>query len=298
VEFPTKAIHIIVPYSAGGGFDTMARGIAPYLRIYLPKKVEVVIENVTGGAGIPGHTAAFNAEPDGHTIGVTNPAGLVGGSIVRPLELDMKKYSWIATINGYAPAVTSRTESQYKTIEDLVSATEVIKVAVLAPGSLLFEWPVRAVEALGINYKLVSGYKGTSDIVLAMMRGDVELGVIAPEEAAEAEFNLLMGCWDKRHKAFPDLPTATEKGYPEIADLMSFRVMAAPPDTPDEVLSILRDAFWQAINDKAFQEWAASVGKPIIFNYDAADTKNLVDSLVENFPKIKPILEKGAEALK
>ena len=68
----------------------MSRGLVPYVQKYLPNKVDIVVENVRGAGGVVGTTATYTADPDGYTIGLTNPAGLVSADLTREIQFDLE----------------------------------------------------------------------------------------------------------------------------------------------------------------------------------------------------------------
>ena len=74
--YPEKNITLIIPFSTGGGFDTYARLIAPYVEKYLPRKVKVIPKNMPGAGGRMGLAAGYRAKPDGYTLTLANIPGV------------------------------------------------------------------------------------------------------------------------------------------------------------------------------------------------------------------------------
>jgi len=270
----------------------MSRGIAPYFRKYLPKEVDIVMENVTGAGGVIGTTATYTAKPDGYTIGMTNPAGLVSADLTKTVQFDLGKFEYLATINGYSQFLVIGKNTPYRSLQHLKDSPRQIKFGCTGVGASVWVYAIRTAEALGIDYKIVTGYGGVSGIMVAIMRGDVDAAMVDAARIVPGEHIALFVCSEERDPFLPNVPTAIELGYEEIASLVTTRVMAAPPGTPEGVLAVLQDALWKAINDEEFASWAESIGQPTRFSYDAAGTEKLVKQYIDDFVKVRPILEK------
>ena len=269
----------------------MSRGIAPYFQKYLPKKVDIVIENVTGAGGVIGTVATYTAKPDGYTIGMTNPAGLVSADLTGAIQFDLGKFEYLATINGYSQFLVIGKNSPYRSLQHLKDAPKPIKFGCTGVGASVWVYAIRTAEAIGIDYKIVTGYSGVSGIMVAIMRGDVDAAMVDAARIIPGEHVALFVCSEERDPFLPNVPTAIELGYSQIASLVTTRVMAAPPGTPDGVLAVLRDALWKAINDEEFASWAESISQPTRFSYDAAGTEKLIKRYIDEFADVRPVLE-------
>ena len=101
------ALSIIVPYSPGGGFDVYSRAIVRHLPKYLPgkKKINVVIQNVTGAGGTVGVSKVYHSKPNGYTIGLMNTIGVCAASVLgeiglklAALKFDVRDLTYIGVI--------------------------------------------------------------------------------------------------------------------------------------------------------------------------------------------------------
>src|SRR5215831_14870859 len=75
-NFPAKNIQFIIPYAPGGGFDTFVRFIAPVMETHLPRRTNIVPNNITAGSGSRGISQLYRSKPDGYTIGIFDVPGM------------------------------------------------------------------------------------------------------------------------------------------------------------------------------------------------------------------------------
>lgn len=126
VDFPTKEIKLVVPYSPGGGFDTAARMVGPYMEKYLPNNVSVIVENMPGGGGNIGLGEVYKAKPDGHTIGLVNLPGHFVKQILGEATYDLQKLEYLGNITTTTYLAAASQKSNYTTLEDFQNADNVV----------------------------------------------------------------------------------------------------------------------------------------------------------------------------
>lgn len=257
VEFPEKEITVVVPYSAGGGFDVAVRILAPYWEENLPEGASIVVENMPGGEGNIGLGEVARAEPDGHTVGILNIPGHYVNQVVGDASYDLTEFEYIGTVTTTTYVAAGSPSSGFSSLGDMQNADEVI-AAITNISSTDGLGTVVAGEETGINLRTIN-HEGSSEAVLSAMRGDADM-VQFPVESliAEIEAGELEPLWvysDERIDELPDTPTIAELGYEGLLDLVSLhRVLATTPDTPEEVLRILREAFDEAVNNPEYIE--------------------------------------------
>ena len=131
-NYPTRPITLVCPWGAGGGTDATARIIASLLEKELGQPVTVV--NRTGGSGVVGHSAIASAAPDGYTIGLaTVEIGMMHWQGLT--ELTGASYTPIGLVNADPAGVQVRTESPYKTVNDLLAAVKANPGKIKASGT-------------------------------------------------------------------------------------------------------------------------------------------------------------------
>ncbi|MCY4489610.1 MAG: tripartite tricarboxylate transporter substrate binding protein [Deltaproteobacteria bacterium] len=269
-DFPKKNITIIVAGSPGGGFDRLARAIGRTMRKYLPEDVHVIVKNITGGGLVIGTVAMYRAKPDGYTLGHLFTDGMLGKQLISGADktgYDVTKFVNIARVGAEPYSLIVGKNSRFHTLEDLRRAKRV-KWGVEGIG--VSRWIPTFVTAkeLGIHMDVVSGYRGTSEGIPAMIRNDFDVylqPIDHPTTAsyiASGDVRPVLHLHNERPVNAPDTPTAQEKGI----DLRLYvgRSIVAPPGLPDDRKKILEDLFMKAMTDPEYKEFLAKSKSPIV----------------------------------
>ncbi|GAB7388844.1 tripartite tricarboxylate transporter substrate binding protein [Bacillaceae bacterium] len=258
-EFPSREIKLIVPYSPGGGFDTSARLIAPFLEKYLSNGAKVVVENKPGGEGNIGLGEVYKAKPDGHTLGLINLPGNVLKQVMGQASFDVNKFEYVGRITDTIYVAAASKQSGFAKLEDLKGKNIVAGITNLSSSDGI--GVVLAAEKLGLKLQTVP-HEGSTEAVLSAIRGDTNF-IQFPLQSIRAsvvdgkELTPLWVYAKERQPDLPDTPTIAELGYPDLVDVVTgHRVIVASPGTPPEVLAILREAFQKAVNDPEYKEKA------------------------------------------
>jgi tripartite-type tricarboxylate transporter receptor subunit TctC len=157
-DFPGRNIDFIIPKAPGGGFDNLVRVIAPALEKFLPRKVNVVPDNIPAGGGGKGIGQLYRARPDGYTIGAVD---LPGSFILQEKQsgagFDLNRITWLCAMGlpeYFCLAVGAN--SPLKTLDDLkaLSRTRAVKFTSSGP-----EGTAYAATVVGANL----GNQGTAD---------------------------------------------------------------------------------------------------------------------------------------
>ncbi len=284
VPFPTKDITFIIPVSPGGGFDTNARILAPYLKKYLPGNPNVVPQNVPGGEWRLGIMQMLKSPPDGSTIAIFNIPGNVLGQVTSTAEYDLNKVPWIGRITDTIYVMALSPKSKYKTLDDLKKATEV-KSAVVGLTSSSALAVMFAAQEMQFKVKMIN-YDGSTEAILSAVRGDVDM-VIYPFPSLQ---KFVVGSTDltpfvvfskDRIKELPNTPTIVDMGYPNLLTVVALDYdIGTVPGTPDSLLKTWRDAFSKAVADPDFVKMMTDQLKraPTPLNADQT-AKSISDSL-------------------
>ncbi len=294
--FPTKDITFIIPVSPGGGFDTNARILAPYLKKYLPTEPNVVPKNVPGGEWRLGIMEMYKAAPDGHTISIFNMPGNVLGQVTNRAEYDLTKVAWIGRITDTVYVTALSPKSKYRTLEDLRKGPPAkCGVVGLTSGSALAQ--ILSAAEMGYEVKLIN-YDGSTDSILSAIRGDVDM-VIYPFPTLQ---KFLVDSKDlipftvyakERLKELPETSTVGEMGYEKLLSIVGLDYMiGATPGTPEPILKIWREAFDKAVLDPEFQKMMTSQLKRAPVPLNAEQTTTLVKDQIALYGKYKALVEK------
>lgn len=255
-SFPSKPIRIVVPFAAGSGSDTGARVYGEILAKLVGQPV--LVENRPGASGQIAIQAVKQAPADGHTILLASNSPLtVNPVVMKNLPYDPFKDIRPLVGLGKGPAAfVVKGDAPYRTIQDLVEAAKKEKRS-LTVGNYSAGYQLIATwlgTASGASVTHVA-YKGGAQMVNDVIAGQLELaatdfgGVLQLLKDQRVRALAITG--DKRHPAYPDVPTMKESGFPEFESWVwtAFYVRA---ETSDEVTGKLADLMQQVlVTDKA-----------------------------------------------
>jgi tripartite-type tricarboxylate transporter receptor subunit TctC len=265
--FPEKDITFVIPFSPGGGFDTYVRLIAPFLEKHLPNKVNIIVKNVPGAGGRKGLTEVYRAKPDGHTIVIVNvPGAMVPPLVGEPVQYDLEKITWLTRLSTDAYLLTVSAKSPIKSFAEFktFAGANPVKVPSTGSGSTAHVMSKVFFGVLGIKGQMVTGYKGTKEMTLAVIRGDTPAGILPSESTRKyieaGDIRALMTTEDPSD--YPGVPSAKSLGIADLDGLFIHRLVAAPPGLPAPIRATLSDAFMKAMNDPALKAAAEKVHRP------------------------------------
>jgi tripartite-type tricarboxylate transporter receptor subunit TctC len=258
-------IHLIVPYGGGGLLDGLAREIGDMMSEELDQPV--VVENKPGSNGIIGATYAAAADPDGLTyfIGATGPLSL--NVMLRDgLTYDLDSFDPVGTMMSGPLTVTVPASLGVDNLDELKAYAEEtgqpLRYATLGPGSVTHLFGKVLEEALGVEMVDVA-YDNNPSAIVDLIGGLNDLNFSTPislvkhQEAGDVKMLAISS--PERHEKFPDLPTTTELGYPELVSSFWFGVLA-PAGTPDEEIARVSAALQNAMQDEDLQTKMTNVG--------------------------------------
>ena len=289
-DFPKKNITIIVAGSPGGGFDRFARAIGATMRKYLPKGVNLVVKNITGGGLVIGTVAMYRAKPDGYTLGHLFTDGMLGKQLISGVAktgYDVTKFTYIARVAAEPYSMIVGNNSKFHTLEDLQKAKRV-KWGVEGIGTARWIPTFVTSRELGIHMDVVSGYAGTSEGIPAMIRNDFDVYLQPIDHPTTAiylksgDVRPILHLHDKRPVNAPKTPTAQEKGF----DLRLYvgRSIVAPPGLPDDRKKILEDLFVKTMDDPEYRAIFAKTNTPVVPGDSKAAQADL-DNYVKSYSK-------------
>ncbi len=273
-KYPEKTITFIIPYKPGGGFDTYVRALAPILEKRL--KVTVVPKNMPGAGGRKGATYLYKSKPDGYRISIMNLPGKAIAAIQgkKGVGYDIRKFTWLGQIASDSYVIAVAGKSKIKSIADLKKLGRVIKTAGTGKGATSYVVSQIAANILGLKVKLVTGYKGSSGMSIAVIRGDTDIAFFAYRS-----YSKFAKSGDLRAIAALDEKGAAMLGKPQLSKLRIHRLVAAPPGLPSGIKKTLEDALFASINDAGFKKWAKKARRPLAALKGKASEK-LIDGLV------------------
>lgn len=284
VPYPLNNITLIVPFKPGGGVDIQARLIAPYIKKYLPKQVNIIVDNQWGAGGKVGVLKVFDVKPDGYTIELLHSSLLGVLYIMGDLgRRDPNTLMYLAR-TGYTPyMLVLSPRGRFKDIHEMKGK----EVKFGGPSGLLFQAALIA-KLLGVKIVWVT-YDGLPEAAMAAMRGDLDVffpnwdSGIKHVKASEGKLIPMFITAETRLPESPEIPTAKEFGLElkpeEMVVMASGNWLVATPGLSDEVTEILKKAAFAAVNDPELEirmrEANYSI-KPILSPEQTRDTAHLM----------------------
>lgn len=262
-----KTVTMLNSSDSGGGFDTYTRLLAKYLRKYIPGNPNVIVEDVVGAGGLKAAELLYGGSPrDGTTIGNLRSSNLVDSILgIRGAEIKPEKFEWLGSMGSDTDLCSFWYTSGIKSFDDLRKKQVIVGAS--GKGAQNFSFANAINKLLGTKMKIVLGYKGMEDRMMALQSGELQgnCGMYA-SSVASVHMGLIKAgklipviqSGLTPHPAFPDVPLtqsfATNDadrqlltalfGQMEIA-----RLFAMPPDVPKARAAILQNAFGEALAD-------------------------------------------------
>lgn len=295
-EWPQdEAIKFIIPYSPGGGFDTYVRTLAPALEKELGEGVEVVPENVPGAGGNKGSALVVRAEPDGYTIGIFNIPGLTVAQLRGDeLSFDPGSITWLANLGTDRYGIAVAGDSELQTIEDFCNLGRPAKLAQTGPTSSGYVTAKIAFEIMECPYEIITGYQGSSEAFVAVMRGEVD-GSVRPIGSTMKYIDsgdMRMVMTFEEESSLEGVQSAVEAGHPDVARLGLERMVGGPPGMPEDVVERLSQAIVNAAQSPEVQEWAKSTNNALDA-VGAAEATQLNSDLSEYYARYREYLSES-----
>lgn len=267
-----RALDLVVGYGTGGGYDTYARALAPYLSRHLPGNPQPVIRNMPGASSLTAlrHVATAAAR-DGSVIGAFNPT-LITAATLEPgkVKIDFAGLTWIGNMSSDTKTCMVRAGAGIEKLDDLRVRSMSIGATGQGSGAI---YGVILRHVFGETVRIVTGYPSTNDIALAMERGEVDgictgwgtIEVTKPDWIKRNFVRVLTQFAAQRDRRIADVPLIQEAVLPPgMSDAITFltlpdvvtRPIVAPPAIPANRAVALRRAFDAAMNDPDFLAFA------------------------------------------
>jgi tripartite-type tricarboxylate transporter receptor subunit TctC len=267
-DYPEKPIKLVVASGAGGSTDTAARIMAINIQEHIGQPIIVV--NKKGGSGGIGINFALKAKPDGYLL----MEGMIGGHVLFPAMntsagYTPEDYTPIAMTQMNPNVLVVKADAPYKTLSDLLGAIKA------KPGKLKFSHAgAGSIHYFGIHLLLKTAglgndsaisipYKGGSKSMAGLLRGEADFHqtnlVSAIDFIESGRVRALAVTTKKRLKAFPDVPTYGELGYPNV-DIFGWRGVIGPKNLPKAIVDQWAKAVQDTMARKGWKKMVKAVG--------------------------------------
>ena len=232
----TRPIRLIVPFAPGGGTDTMARLLAPYITEEFGQ--QVVIDNRSGGGSTIGTQMIARAGPDGHTIGMIDSAFVIHPGLLTNLPYDaLKDFTPIALVRAAPLFLLVNTATPVSSLAEFLSYAKARPGKVTygaATGSGIHLAGEQLQAATGVELTHVP-YKGGGPVLTELMGGQITMafftGGIARPYVSNGRLRPIATTSPKRSPIFPEVITFAEAGLPSV-DSVTINGLVAPAGMP------------------------------------------------------------------
>jgi tripartite-type tricarboxylate transporter receptor subunit TctC len=306
-----KQVTLIIGFGPGGGYDLWGRTVARHIGKHLPGNPTVVPQNMPGAGSYVAASHIYTAAPkDGTVFAIIARDAALGPLSGAPgARFDATKMSWLGSPTREHNVCIANATAKVKNVKQLADTTLVLGDT--GPGTGTRSYPKVLNDLFGFKFKLVSGFRSSADVFLAMERGEVD-GICEsldsvmqrkPEWIPKKTVTALL-------QAGSDSP-AILKGVPNVLDLAKTdaerqtlqylyagqdigRPFVAPPGLPPDRLKMLRDAFDATMKDPEFIE-DVKRNKFDLEPEDGAHLSALIDKI---YATPKPIIERVSNLIK
>lgn len=283
--FPTRPVRIVVPWTAGGFTDILARRLAEHMSVTLGQSV--IVENRVGASGAIGAAYVAKADPDGYTILMETPDTMViNPMVMQGLAYDpVKSFSQISLLVVQPMVLSASGKSDFKSLGDLVAHARAAKNPTTygswGNGSAAHLAFAKLAELTGIEATHIP-YKGVSEAFTDVIAGRVDVifvGMMSSKEyVANGQLRPLAIADDSRSAATPDLPTFKELGI-NLPNLSLWYAFGAPAGTPPAAMKRLQQAASAALEEPGIHGWLTGYGMKVVSEDPAATSQFIKDEI-------------------
>lgn len=306
-EFPSRDVEVIIPFGPGGGYDFYGRLIAKHIPKHLPNDVSAQATNVEGAGGQIAMDQLWTTEPDGHTMSMFNLPNFSLTQLTEDVDWDLREFTFFGQVAEEFRGIAVGANTDIHSFEDYVerAQSEELSFASTGPGSGYVTVPGTLGEVSGLypgasvmDNQIV--YDGRGEALQGIVRGDAQVMSgsyfsLLPYVQSD-DLRMVMACTteDQPPEQTPDadtMATAEVDNATQIEDMLTDRrTFGGPPDMPDDVTEICRDAYEATLNDEELLEEAEEADRPIVHR-DAEATQATTENFIESWGEREELLE-------
>ena len=300
-----KTIDIVVSSDTGGGYDTYSRLLARHMSQHVPGHPTMVVQNMPGGGGLRSAQFVYSVAPkDGTSLGNIRSSTMLDAALgIRGGEIDPTKYEWIGSLASDTDVCSFWHTAGVRSFEDLTKKEVVVGASGKSAQNYSFTNAINNI--LGTKMKIVLGYKGAADRILALERGELQgnCGINGstitsswPQLIAEGKLIPVVQSGLKPYPALAKVPLTqsfakTDEQKRILNTIFSqmdvARTYAFPPGTPKDRVSGITKAFVATTKDPAFLADA----KKVKVDIDLRSGDN-VNAIMRDMMELSPELKK------
>jgi tripartite-type tricarboxylate transporter receptor subunit TctC len=293
-DYPSRPLELLIPFSAGGANDQVARELAARLEDELGQPVAPI--NRTGAGGYVAAQEIVTSPADGYKLAHQSLGTFILTSLFDEQSIDpLEDVRYVAQMAQLSSAIAVSTDSPYQTLEELLEAMRA------APGE--FSWGhtgqggfhhvngVSLFQAAGVEAVDIP-FQGSSASVADLMGGHIDVAVLSSSNylGFEDELRFLAFMSEERDAVLPDVPTVVELGI-DTAMVETPSVVVVNKDTPDDVVDRLAAAIEAVVAQEDYQQALLQMGVSPVF----ATGEEILERIETNIPRWQEVIDSTRE---
>lgn len=292
--WPEKPIKIVLPFGAGGVADVTARIMADKLSQKFGQRV--VIENMPGPGGINAARAVITAPPDGYTMALVTNGTAISLAAFKSLPFDpVKDFEPVSMVGTFDLVFAVNSQSEFKTLGDFIKAAKAqpgkLNIGTIAVGGTQNLGAELFKSMANLNLQIVP-YKNSPDIVVALLRNDVQMQVDFPPavqgQVNDGKVRILATSSPKPSPLLKGVPTVDQVGVKGF-EVISWNAIGVPKGTPKEVITTMNKAMHEVLAMPDVKEQFAKVG---VFAH-ASTPAEMMSRLTGDIKKWNDVIDKA-----
>ncbi len=304
-----RAVYLVIGYSVGGGYDAYARLLSRYFGKHLPGNPTIVPQQMAGAGSLRAANYIYSVAPKDGSVFGTFSRSMGISPLVDKAEFDSRKFSWLGSVTDDNTICVSSTASPIKNWDDFLNKPS--KFGGEGAGADPDIWALMYKNVFGAKTKVISGYPGTNDVVLAMDRGEVDglcglsWSTIKTQHArwlTDHSVNFIVQEALQKEPTIDSVPLATDLAKtPEQLQILKLmlvseamaRPFAAPPDIPADRKAALLAAFDATMKDGDFLAEAQKLN----FDVRPVSAAQIDKMLAEVYATPKDVIARATKAI-
>ncbi|TMJ32204.1 MAG: hypothetical protein E6G96_06530 [Alphaproteobacteria bacterium] len=306
-----KSISLIIGYSVGGGYDLYGRLLARHMGKYIPGRPSIVPQNLTGAGSLRAASFLYSAAAKDGSVFGTFGRTIATTPLLTPAsaQFDSSKFTWLGSITNEVSMCVTWHTSPVKAWNDALEKP--VTMGGEGTGADPDVYTLLYKNVFGAKWKLVAGYPGTNDTMLAMERGEVD-GLCGLSWSTlisrhrpwldDKKINIIIQAALKKQPELAGVPLALDlTSDPEQIQMLKLfltsqemaRPFAAPPGIPLDRKAALTDAFERTMHDADFLAEAAKLNMDV----HPLEAKQIEQLIAEVYATPRSVVEKAAQAI-
>ncbi len=297
--YPERTITMVVPFSAGGPTDTVARLVAESMSKDLGQ--QIIVENVGGAGGTLGAGRVAEAEPDGYTLLLYHIGMATSATLYRNLAYDtLNAFEYVGLVTDVPMTIVARKDFEPTDLQGLIDYVkankDTVTVANAGIGAASHLCGMLLMDAIETQLTTVP-YKGTGPAMTDLLGGQVDImcdqTTNTTKQIQGGTIKAYAVTSPERLAIFPDLPTASEAGLPGF-EIGIWHGIYAPKGTPAEITARLSESLQKALKDENVIARFAELGTEPSSEAEATP-EALKAKLESEIARWKPVIEAAGQ---